>query len=114
AFMGKIERDPISVVTKVPGTVEEIRVHQGEQVKKGDTLAVLEIPEVEAKKKQAEGAMKSAQAQYQMARKGATEGQLRQLQNKVAGLKEQFEFARKSKDRLEDLLRDSLVSQQKF
>lgn len=114
AFMGKIERDPISVVTKVPGTVQEIRVHQGEQVKKGDTLAVLEIPEVDAKKEQAEGAMKSAQAQYQMALKGATEGQLRQLQNKVSGLKEQLEFARKSKDRLENLLSDSLVSQQKY
>src|SRR5690625_650991 len=46
AFMGKIERDQISVVTKVPGTIEEILVYEGDFVKKGDTLAILEIPEV--------------------------------------------------------------------
>lgn len=114
AFMGKIERDQISVVTKVPGTVEELYVFEGDQVKKGDTLAILEIPEVDAKKEQAEGAMKSAEAQYQMALKGATEGQLRQLQNKVDGLREQFEFAQKSKDRLEAMLKDSLIPQQQF
>lgn len=114
AFMGKIERDQISVVTKVPGTVDSILVVEGDLVKKGDTLAILDIPEVDAKREQAEGAMKSAEAQYQMSVKGATAGQLRQLQNKVDGLKEQYEFAKKSKDRLEIMLKDSLIPQQKF
>lgn len=114
AFLGKVERDQISVVTKVPGTVDRILVVEGDRVKKGDTLAILDIPEVDAKREQAQGAMKSAEAQYQMAVKGATDGQLRQLQNKVDGLQEQYEFARKSKDRLEAMLKDSLVPQQKF
>lgn len=114
AFMGKIERDQISVVTKVPGTIEEILVYEGDFVKKGDTLAILEIPEVDAKKQQAEGALKSAEAQYQMAVKGATSGQLKQLQNKVNGLKEQFDFAQKSLERLENMLQDSLIPQQQF
>ncbi|MDQ7916377.1 biotin/lipoyl-binding protein [Mesonia sp. MT50] len=114
AFMGKIERTQISVVTKVPGTVEKILVSKGDLVKKGDTLAILDIPEVDAKKQQAEGAFKSAEAQYQMAQKGATSAQLRQLQNKVNGLKEQFEFAQKSKNRLEKMLQDSLIPQQQF
>lgn len=114
AFMGKIEREQISVVTKIPGTVEELLVSKGDFVKKGDTLAILDIPEVDAKKKQAEGVLKSAEAQYQMAIKGATDGQLKQLQNKVNGLKEQFEFAEKSKDRLNKMLKDSLIPQQQF
>lgn len=114
AFMGKIEREQISVVTKVPGTVEKILIRKGDFVKKGDTLAILDIPEVDAKKQQAEGALKSAEAQYQMAIKGATNGQLRQLQNKVNGLKEQFEFAKKSMNRLDNMLKDSLIPQQQF
>lgn len=114
AFMGKIEREQISVVTKVPGNIEEILVSRGDFVKEGDTLAILDIPEVDAKKQQAEGALKSAEAQYQMALKGATNAQLRQLQNKVNGLKEQFEFAKKSKNRLEQMLQDSLIPQQQF
>lgn len=114
AFMGKIEREQISVVTKVPGNLEQVFVSKGDLVKKGDTLAILDIPEVDAKKQQAEGALKSAEAQYQMAIKGATDGQLRQLQNKVNGLKEQFEFAKKSMNRLDLMLKDSLIPQQQF
>src|SRR5699024_6585043 len=114
AFMGKIERDQISVVTKVPGNIEKILIKEGELVKKGDTLAVLDIPEVDAKRQQAEGAYKSAEAQYQMAVQGATAGQLRQLENKVGGLKEQFEFAKKSLERLDKMLKDSLVPKQQY
>lgn len=114
AFMGKIEREQISVVTKVPGNLEKVFVSKGDLVKKGDTLAILDIPEVDAKKQQAQGALKSAEAQYQMAIKGATDGQIRQLQNKVNGLKEQFDFAKKSMDRLNIMLKDSLIPQQQF
>ena len=114
AFMGKIEREQISVFTKVPGNLEQVFVSKGDLVKKGDTLAILDIPEVDAKKQQAEGALKSAEAQYQMSIKGATDAQLRQLQNKVNGLKEQFEFAKKSMNRLNIMLKDSLIPQQQF
>lgn len=113
-FQGKIERDQISVVSKIPGKVQQILVNEGEEVKQGQTLFILEIPEVDAKKSQAEGAVNSAQAQYQMAKKGATENQLKQLRAKVAGLKEQLDFAEKSNQRLKNMLRDSLVSQQSY
>jgi HlyD family secretion protein len=111
---GKVEREQITVVTKVPGKVAEIRVQEGDFVHAGDTLAILDIPEVDAKAEQAQGALQSAEAQYNMATKGATPGQLVQLQAKVDGLKEQYEFAEKSINRLKNLLRDSLVSQQQF
>ncbi len=113
-FYGRIEREEISVVTKVPGKIEEFLVAEGEKVHKGDTIAILDIPEVDAKRAQAQGAIDAADAQYQMSRKGATDGQLKQLEAKVSGLKEQFDFARKSLDRLSNLLKDSLVSQQQY
>ncbi|MGJ1431507.1 HlyD family secretion protein [Sphingobacterium spiritivorum] len=111
---GKIERDQLSIVTKVPGKIEKILVSEGQHVRKGDTLIMLEIPEVTAKEEQAKGALDAAEAQYEMARKGATDGQLKQLNAKVAGLKEQLDFAEKSLNRLSNLLRDSLVPQQKY
>src|SRR5699024_8202558 len=89
-FYGRIEREEISVVTKVPGKIEEFLVAEGEKVHKGDTIAILDIPEVDAKRAQAQGAIDAADAQYQMSRKGATDGQLKQLEAKVSGLKEQF------------------------
>lgn len=113
-FEGKVERDQITVVTKVPGKIERLFVQEGDVVQAGDTLAMLDIPELDAKREQALGALQSADAQYNMALKGATAGQLVQLQAKVDGLKEQYEFAKKSIGRLENLLRDSLISQQNF
>lgn len=111
---GKIERDQIAVVSKLPGRILEIYVHEGNQVKKGDTLALLDIPEVEAKKEQAAGAVKSAKAQYDMATKGATSNQLKQLEAKRKALSEQFQFAKKSLQRLDIMVKDSLVPQQTY
>lgn len=49
-IQGKVERDEIAVVGKIAGRIDQILVHEGDFVKKGDMLAILDIPEVEAKK----------------------------------------------------------------
>ncbi|QNL49844.1 biotin/lipoyl-binding protein [Olivibacter sp. SDN3] len=113
-IQGKIEREQIGIVSKVPGKIVELRVKEGDFIRKGDTLAILDIPEVDAKKSQAEGAVQSAKAQYDMALKGATDNQLKQLEAKQQALKEQYEFAQKSINRLSNMLKDSLVSQQAY
>lgn len=113
-IQGKIEREQIGIVSKIPGKIIEIRIQEGDFVKKGDTLAILDIPEVDAKKSQAEGAVQSAKAQYDMTLKGATDNQLKQLDAKQKALKEQYELAQKSINRLSNMLKDSLVSQQMY
>jgi HlyD family secretion protein len=113
-IQGKIENEQIAVVSKIPGKIIKIFVKEGDLVKKGDTLAILDIPEVNAKMNQAEGAVTSAKAQYNMAVKGATDNQIKQLEAKKQGLKEQYQFAQKSIKRLDNMLKDSLVSQQTF
>ncbi|UAY55013.1 HlyD family secretion protein [Arachidicoccus terrestris] len=113
-IQGKVERDEIAVVGKVPGRIDRLLVREGDHVKRGDTLAVLDIPEVDAKKAQAKGAVTSAEAQYEMAVRGATANQLKQLNAKKAALTEQYEFARKSLNRLKDLVKDSLIPQQQY
>lgn len=113
-IQGKVENEQIAISSKIPGKIIKILVKEGDFVNKGDTLAILDIPEVDAKKSQAEGAVISAKAQYSMAVKGATENQLKQLEAKKMALKEQFEFAQKSINRLSNMLKDSLISQQTF
>jgi HlyD family secretion protein len=111
---GKIEKEQIAVVSKLAGKIQRVMAEEGQDVQAGDTLIILELPEVEARKTQAQGALLSAEAQYQMAKKGATAGQLTQLNAKVAGLKEQLDFAEKSMHRMQNMLKDSLVPQQNF
>lgn len=114
SIQGKIERDEIAVVGKLAGRIDKILVNEGDFVKKGDTLAILDIPEVAAKKAQAQGAVKSAEAQYEMSVHGATSNQLKQLNAKKAALNEQYQFAKKSLSRLEAMVKDSLVPQQQY
>ena len=113
-IQGKIENEQIAVVSKIPGKIAKLFVKEGDWVQKGDTLAILDIPEVNAKMNQAEGAVISAKAQYKLAVNGATDNQIKQLEAKKQGLKEQFEFAQKSIKRLSNMLKDSLVSQQTY
>lgn len=111
---GKIEREQLSVVSKLAGKIRQVNITEGDTVNAGDTLIILELPEVDAKKAQARGALTSAEAQYNMAKKGATANQLVQLRAKVDGLKEQLDFAEKSAGRLKNMLIDSLIPQQKY
>ena len=111
---GKAKKETVSFAPKVTGRILEIYVEEGQTVKAGDTLAKLDIPEVSAKISQATGAVKSAKAQAQMAKNGATADQLRQLKAKQKGLQEQYQYAQKSFSRAKNMYRDSLLSPQNY
>ena len=113
-IQGKTHQEEISVVGKIAGRIDSLLVREGDFVNKGDTLAILSIPEVDAKRIQAQGALESADAQYQMAVAGATKNQLKQLAAKKRALTEQYEYAKKSVNRLENMVRDSLIPLQTF
>ena len=55
-IQGQVEVSEYRVSSKVPGRILEIRVKEGDFVKAGDTLAILDAPEVNAKKQQAQSA----------------------------------------------------------
>lgn len=111
---GKTKKEVVSFAPKVTGRILKIYVEEGQTVKAGDTLAMLDVPEVSAKIAQAKGATAAATAQAQMAKNGATADQLRQLKAKQKGLQEQFEFAQKSYKRATNMFRDSLMSPQSY
>ncbi|WP_026450224.1 HlyD family secretion protein [Aequorivita capsosiphonis] len=111
---GKVKFETISLSSKLGGRISKIYVTEGQEVKKGDTLAFIDIPEVVAKMMQAEGAITSAQGQLNMAYNGATSEQLSQIDQKLNSGKAQLEFAQESYNRLENMYKDSLVSQQQF
>ena len=46
---GQAEVSEYRVSSKVPGRILEIRVHEGQQVKAGDTLAILDTPDINGK-----------------------------------------------------------------
>lgn len=67
---GYVEAKEVTVAFKVPGKIEKILVDEGDQVKAGQPIAVLESKEIEAKVKQAQGALAMAQAKLDQAQTG--------------------------------------------
>lgn len=111
---GKTKKEIVSFAPKVTGRILKIYVEEGQTVKAGDTLAMLDVPEVSAKIAQAKGATAAATAQAQLAKNGATADQLRQLKAKQKGLAEQYEYAQKSFKRAQNMYKDSLLSPQNY
>lgn len=62
-IQGQAEVTEYRVSSKVPGRILEFRVKEGQKVQAGDTLAILEAPDVMAKMEQARAAEAAAQAQ---------------------------------------------------
>ena len=112
-IMGQAEATQVRISSKVPGRIEAFRYGEGDQVKAGDTLVILDTPEVNAKLQQAEAAQKAAQAQSEKAQKGARSQEItaayEMWQKAQAGL----EIAKKSYDRVQNLFEKGVMTAQK-
>ena len=75
-MQGQMEVSEYRVSSKIPGRIMEFRVKEGDKVKAGDTLAIIEAPEVMAKKAQAEAVKTAAVALNDKAEAGAREEQI--------------------------------------
>ena len=113
-IQGKIKKETISFTPKVTGRIVAIYVQEGDVVQPGDTLAMLDVPEVDAKLSQVSGVVKAASAQSTMMQNGATENQRKQLKAKLAAVKEQYTFAEKSYNRSKAMFDDGLLAPQQF
>ena len=113
-YRGKVKYETISVSSKLAGRINKLYVTEGDEVQKGDTLAFLDIPEINAKMIQADGAMKAARGQLNMAHVGATEEQLIQIDGQLDAAKAELQFAGESYSRLDNMYRDSLVTRQQL
>ena len=66
-IQGQAEATEYRVSSKVPGRILKFFVTEGDKVKAGDTLAILEAPDVMAKLSQARAAEEAAQAMNEKA-----------------------------------------------
>lgn len=113
-IQGQAEVSEYRISSKVPGRILEYRVKEGDTVRKGDTLAILEAPEVYAKMAQAEAAEAAAQAQQQKAYKGARAEQIQAAYEMWQKAKAGLEIAEKSYNRVKNLYKQGVMAAQKF
>mgnify|MGYP002624545429 CR=1 FL=1 len=112
-IQGQVEVSEYRVSSKVPGRILEIRVKEGDFVKAGDTLAILDAPEVRAKMQQAQSAEAGASAMDQMAQNGARKEQVQAAYQMLQKAKAGLEIAEKSYNRVQRLYDEGVMSAQK-
>lgn len=113
-LQGQAEVNEYRVSSKIPGRILEFRVHEGQMVKAGDTLAIIEAPEVEAKMAQAQAVKTAAEAQNTKAEKGARQEQIQAAYEMWQKAKTGREITEKSYNRISNLYKEGVVSAQKY
>lgn len=112
-IQGEAEATEFRVSGKVPGRIKEFKFEEGMAVKRGDTLVLIDSPELLAKIDQAQAAQSAAEAQNRKAIKGARQelimGAYEMWQKAEVGV----EITKKSFDRVQKLYDKEVVSAQK-
>ena len=112
-IQGQAETSDYRVASKVPARILEIRVAEGDEVSKGDTLVVLEAPDRAAKLSQAEAAFEAAKAIEQKALTGARQEQIQSAYEVWQKAKAGREVAEKTYNRVNRLFENGVMAEQK-
>ena len=112
-IQGQIDVEEYRVSSKVPSRVLRLLVKEGDYVHAGDTLAILDAPEVEAKAQQVRGVEDAATAMSDMARAGARKEQIQGAFELWQQAKAGLDIAKKSYERVQRLFDEGVVSEQK-
>jgi len=113
-IQGEVEVNQFRVSSKVPSRVMMMLKQEGDMVRKGDTLAILDAPDVHAKLAQAEAATAAAEAQNAKAINGTRQEQIQSAYNMwqkaIAGV----DIANKTYDRVKRLHDEGVIATQKL
>ncbi|WP_425915311.1 HlyD family secretion protein [Acinetobacter sp. TSRC1-2] len=112
-LQGRVEAETIHVSTKVPSRIEDVYVHDGDKVKKGQQLVRLFSPEIEAKKQQALASLQSALALQSTADRGSQQENIDTLYANWQSLKAQQALAQTTYQRGANLFKEGVISRQR-
>ncbi len=112
-FQGRIEAKEIYLSSKIPSRLKTMEVKEGTSVTKGQLLATLESPEIDAKETQAKAAIDAANAQKRKAINGARAEQINAYKSVYEKAIVGADLMIKSYNRIENLFKDRVVSEQK-
>lgn len=112
-IQGEAEVTEVRISSKVPGRIAKFLVEEGSYVQRGDTLAILSTPDIDAKLAQAMAVKAAATAQNQKAITGTRVEQIRSAHEMWQKAKTGVDIAKKSFDRVQNLFDKGVTTAQK-
>ncbi len=110
---GQAEATSVKISGKLPGRVKDFYVSEGDMVRQGDTLVHIHSSLAEAKLMQAEGMETAANAINRKVDAGTRVQIIQAAQDMVAQAQAAVTITKKTYDRIENLYREGVVSEQK-
>ena len=113
-IQGEVEATEVRLSGKLPGRAVELRAREGMKVKKGDTLILIDSPEISAKIMQAEAAESAAKAVSLKAQNGTRQETITAAAEQYEMAQTAADFAKKSYERTKNLYEKGVIAAQKF
>lgn len=112
-IQGEVEVAEYRVSSKLPGRIVELRVKEGDYVHIGDTLAILEVPEVQSQKEVLEATNEATAALKDLTDAGARKEQVQGAYQLYQQALSAAEIAKKTYTRMQNLYDEGVISGQK-
>jgi HlyD family secretion protein len=112
-LQGVVDTDQINISTKVLSRVERLMAREGDQVRAGQTLALLSSPEVEARDAQAQAALSGAEAVRARADNGERPQDIASLKATWRSADAQADLAAVNARRADNLFAEGVISAQR-
>lgn len=112
-IQGEVEVSEYRVSCKLPGRVVELRVQEGDYVHVGDTLAILEVPEMKSQEQMLQATNAAAEAMKDLTDAGARKEQIQGAYQLVQQAEAAATIAKKTYDRMQNLFNEGVISGQK-
>lgn len=112
-LQGQIEADEIRISGKLPGRIDTFLVWEGQDVKMGDTLVVINSPEARAKYQQVNALEDIAKFQNKKIDDGTRQQIVRSVEELWNKAKSDLQLAKVTYDRIQVLYKDSVVTSQR-
>jgi HlyD family secretion protein len=109
---GTVEATEAQLGFQVPGRIEAIRTREGDQVRAGDTLALLDVAELTARRAQAQAQRAAAMALLAELEAGSREEERVQAREALRAATERLDDARRDHDRVSRLFNAGALSQE--
>lgn len=111
---GTVEATEADLGFQVPGRIAFVRAHEGDRVKAGDTLAVLDRTDLAARQAQARAALSAARAVLTELERGSRREELAQARDADSAAAARLADAQRDFDRAQTLFKGGAVSREAF
>lgn len=112
-LQGQIEATEIRISGKLPGRIDTFLVKEGQNVRAGDTLVVINSPEALAKYQQVNALENIAKYQHQKIDEGTRKQIIASVQQLWNKSKSDLQLAKTTYERINTLYKDSVVTSQR-